>query len=97
MSSPAVGPDGGFRVPVEIAVPPGERGAQFSQELFRQLEFLVSQGRTCRGRIISLDAHIHRMGGGSMVKVDRLAKVIRDDVVLPRRPSPCSTATWLDS
>jgi hypothetical protein len=59
-------------VQVEIAVPAGERGALFSQELFRQLEPLVSQGRTYRGRIISLEAYIHPMGGGSMVKVHRL-------------------------
>ena len=33
-------------VQVEIAVPLGERGAQFSQELFHRLELQVSQGRT---------------------------------------------------
>jgi hypothetical protein len=71
-------------VHVEIAVPGGERGAQFSQELFRQLELLVSQGRTYRGRIISLEGHIDPMGGGSMVKVHRLGKVQREDVILPR-------------
>jgi hypothetical protein len=72
-------------VQVEIAVPAGERGAQFSQELFRELELLVSQGRTYRGRIISLEGHIDPMGGGSMVKVHRLAKVNREDVILPRK------------
>jgi AAA+ superfamily predicted ATPase len=71
-------------VQVEIAVPGGERGAQFSQELFREIELRVSQGRTYRGRIISLEAHIHPLGGGSMVKVHRLAKVERQDVILPR-------------
>jgi len=72
-------------VQVEIAVPSGERGAQFSQELFRDLERLVSKGNTYRGRIISLEGHIDPMGGGSMVKVHRLAKVNRDDVILPRQ------------
>jgi ATPase family associated with various cellular activities (AAA) len=70
-------------VQVEIAVPSGERGAQFSQELFRNLELLVSKGRTYRGRIISLEGHIDPMGGGSVVKVHRLAKVNREDVILP--------------
>jgi hypothetical protein len=76
----------GFRagVQVDIAVPSGERGAQLSQELFRELELLVGQGRTYRGRVISLEGHIDPMGGGSMVKVHRLAKVNRDDVILPR-------------
>ena len=71
-------------VQVEIAVPSGERGAQFSHELFRDLELLVSKGRTYRGRIISLEGHIDPMGGGSMVMVHRLAKVNREDVILPR-------------
>lgn len=72
-------------VQVEIAVPIGERGAQFSQEFFRELELLVSQGRTYRGRIISLEGHIDPLGGGSMVKVHRLTKINRDSVVLPHK------------
>jgi hypothetical protein len=72
-------------VGVEIAVPAGEEGAQFSQEFFRQLEQAISQGRSYRGRIISLEAHHHPMGGGSSVKVHRLAKVNREDVILPQK------------
>ena len=72
-------------VQVEIAVPSGEHGAQFSQEFFRNLELLVGQGRTYRGRIISLEGHIDPMGGGSMVKVHRLAKVDRENVILPSK------------
>jgi hypothetical protein len=70
-------------VQVEIAAQSGERGAQFSQEFFRDLELLVGKGRTYRGRVISLEGHIDPMGGGSMVKVHRLAKVKREDVILP--------------
>jgi hypothetical protein len=72
-------------VQVEIAVPAGERGAQFSQDLFRDLELQVARGRTYRGRVISLEGHIDPMGGGSLVKVHRLAKVRREDVILPRK------------
>jgi hypothetical protein len=72
-------------VGVEIAVPAGEEGAQFSQEFFRQLEQAISQGRSYRGRIISLEAHHHPLGGGSSVKVHRLAKVNREDVILPQK------------
>lgn len=82
-------PGGRFGFPVgvgvEIAVPAGERGAEFSQGFFRQLEQVISQGRSYRGRIISLEAHHHPMGGGSSVKVHRLAKVNREDVVLPQK------------
>jgi hypothetical protein len=72
-------------VGVEVAVPAGEPGAQFSQDFFRQLEQVISQGRSYRGRIISLEAHHHPFGGGSSVKVHRLAKVSRQDVILPQK------------
>src|SRR5207244_11554565 len=72
-------------VQVEIAVPAGERGAQFSQEFFRELELLVGQGRTYRGRIISLEGHIDQLGGGSMVKVHRLAQINRASVNLKEK------------
>jgi ATPase family associated with various cellular activities (AAA) len=70
-------------VQVEIGIPAGERGGQFSQQLFRDLELLVAKGRTYRGRIISLEGHIDPMGGGSLVKVHRLGRVAREDVILP--------------
>jgi hypothetical protein len=72
-------------VGVEIAVAAGEKGSRLSQEFFRQLEQAISEGRTYRGRVISLEAHHHPMGGGSSVKVHRLAKVKRDDVILPQK------------
>lgn len=77
----------GFRagVGVEVAAPAGEVGAQFSNEFFRKLEQSINESRTYRGRIISLEAHHHPMGGGSSVKVHRLAKVKREDVILPQR------------
>jgi len=84
-------------VQVEIAVPAGERAAQFSQELFRDLELLVSKGQTYRGRIISLEGHIDPMGGGSMVKVHRLAESIATTSFCPARLLLCSTAMWVDS
>jgi ATP-dependent 26S proteasome regulatory subunit len=46
---------------------------------------MVAKGRTYRGRIISLEAHIDPMGGGSSVKVHRLAKIDRDNVILPSK------------
>jgi hypothetical protein len=70
---------------VEIAAAAGEAGAQLSQDFFRQLEQAISEGRSYRGRVISLEAHHHMMGGGSSVKVHRLAKVKREDVILPQK------------
>jgi hypothetical protein len=71
-------------VGVEVAVPVGDAGAEFSQDFFRQLEQQIIQGRSYRGRVISLEAHHHPMGGGSSVKVHRLAKVTREQVILPQ-------------
>jgi ATP-dependent 26S proteasome regulatory subunit len=78
-------------VSVEVAVSAGAPGAQLSNDFFRKLEQAISEGRTYRGRIISLEAHHHPMGGGSVVKVHRLARVKREDVILPQK-----TLTTLD-
>jgi hypothetical protein len=72
-------------VHVEIAVPAGEQGAQFSQEFFRDLEVRVASGRTCRGRVISLESYHDYSGRGGAVKVHRLHKVSREDVILPEK------------
>ena len=72
-------------VHVEIAVPAGEPGAQFSQELFRDLELRVAAGRTYRGRVISLESYYDYSGRGGSVKVHRLHQVRREDVILPEK------------
>src|SRR5437868_5649767 len=48
------GRDGGAHV--EIAVPPGEAGLQLSRKFFDNLEKLVNEGRSYRGKVISLEA-----------------------------------------
>ena len=72
-------------VHVEIAIPAGEGGAQFSQEAFRDLELRVGAGRTYRGRVISLESYYDHSGRGGAVKVHRLHKVNREDVILPTK------------
>jgi ATPase family protein associated with various cellular activities (AAA) len=76
---------------VEIAVPGGEAGAEFSQNLFRQLEIQVGNGRTYRGRVISLESYQDFSGRGGAVKVHRLHTVTSDEVILPK-----STLALLD-
>jgi hypothetical protein len=78
-------------VHVEIAVPTGEPAAQFSQDLFRDLEVRVGAGRTYRGRVISLESYQDYSGRGGAVKVHRLHSVNREDVILPEK-----TLTLLD-
>jgi hypothetical protein len=70
-------------VHLEIGVPKGERGAALSQDFFRDLELRVAAGRTYRGRVISLESPHDYSGRGGSVKVHRLHRVDRDDVILP--------------
>jgi hypothetical protein len=72
-------------VHVEIAVPSGDRGARLSEELFREIEVRVGAGRTYRGRVISLESYYDPSGRGGAVKVHRLHKVNREDLVLPHK------------
>jgi hypothetical protein len=72
-------------VHVELAVPKTERGLQFSENFFRQLESQVNLGGTYRGRVISLEAHQDFSGKGGAVKVHRLRTVPRDEVILPEK------------
>src|SRR4051812_24919990 len=62
-------------VHVEMAVPSGERGAEFSRELFRDIERRVATGRAYRGRVISLESYYDPTGRGGAVKVHRLHSV----------------------
>jgi hypothetical protein len=78
-------------VHVEIAVPIGQPGAELSQDFFRDLEIRVAAGKTYRGRVISLESHYDYSGRGGAVKVHRLRRVNREDVILPQK-----TLTLLD-
>lgn len=70
---------------VELAVPQGERGLEFSQRFFRDLEARVNTGGTYRGRVISLEQHFDYSGRGGTVKVHRLRPVQREEVILPAK------------
>jgi AAA+ superfamily predicted ATPase len=72
-------------VHVEVAVPSGEVGLQFSQQFFRSLESRVSVGKTYRGRVISLESQHEYSGRGGAVKVHRLRKVTKEEVILPEK------------
>jgi len=72
-------------VHVELAVPKGEQGLQFSEDFFRQLELRVNSGGTYRGRVISLESQQEYSGRGGTVKVHRLRSVQREDVILPEK------------
>ena len=70
---------------VEIAVPAGEPGAALSQELFREVEVSVVAAKTYRGRVLSLESYGDFLGRAGGVKVHRLHRVSREDVILPEK------------
>jgi hypothetical protein len=70
-------------VHIELAIPKGEPGLQFSQDFFRNLETRINAGRTYRGRVLSLESHEDYSGSGGAVKIHRLRTVRREEVILP--------------
>jgi ATPase family protein associated with various cellular activities (AAA) len=72
-------------VHVEIAVPTGEKGLEFSQTFFRELERKIAAGRTYRGKVISLEISHDFTGRTGSVKVHRLHKVRPEDIILPEK------------
>ncbi len=70
-------------VSLEIAVPPGEAGLQLSRKFLDELERLVAQAGSYRGKVISLEALPAYHGRAGAVRVHRLREVRRDEVILP--------------
>src|SRR5882762_6374592 len=66
------GRDGGSHL--EIAVPPGDSGAKLSRTLLDQVDKLVNECRSYRGKVISLEAQ-DRYGDSGAVKVHKLREV----------------------
>ena len=72
-------------VHVEIAVPAGETGHELSRRYFDELERLINESGSYRGKVISLEqSHIYS-GRAGAVKVHRLHTVRREDVILPEK------------
>ncbi|MEO1159075.1 MAG: ATP-binding protein, partial [Pseudomonadota bacterium] len=68
---------------VEIAVPTGEAGGEFTQRCFAELEEAVNASRSYRGKVLSLDNDRDYRGRSKGIMVHRLAPVARDEVILP--------------
>ena len=72
-------------VHVEVAVPPGEAGAQLSRQLLERVENLVRETKSYRGKVISLEAMDQYAGNVGVIKVHKLHGVKRDQVILPAK------------
>src|SRR5215467_3199541 len=72
---------------VEVAVPPGEEGALLSRKVLDDLEKLVKRASSYRGKVISLEEADHYGGHGhaGSVRVHKLRKVSRDELILPSK------------
>jgi AAA+ superfamily predicted ATPase len=68
---------------LEIAVPLGKQGLEFSQSLLNELEKRVNQAASYRGKVISLEAVSNYSGKAGTVRVHKLRSVSRDQVILP--------------
>jgi len=66
-------------------VPPGETGLQVSRRFLDELERLVSQAGSYRGKVISLQALAAYHGRAGAVRVHKLREVRREEVILPER------------
>jgi cell division protease FtsH len=68
---------------VQVAAASGESGAEVARHIFRHLETAVLNARCYRGKILSLESDSSYYGHASGVKVHRLSKLERDQVILP--------------
>lgn len=70
---------------VEVAVLPGEEGLQLTRKLLDDIETLVKQTATYRGKVISLEELDRYSGQAGHVRVHKLRNVRREDVILPNK------------
>jgi hypothetical protein len=70
---------------LEIAVEPGEQGAELSRNLFREVEELVRSTASYRGKVVSLEASDRYTGRAGPLRVHKLRAVRREDVILPEK------------
>jgi hypothetical protein len=73
----------GGDVIVEVAAPPGERGAALCTRVFDALELRLSKGSCYRGRVLSLEQRYHISGHAPRICVHELEGVARTDIILP--------------
>ena len=72
-------------VHVEVAVLPGEAGAELSRGLLGDIEKEVNQAGSYRGKVLSLEASDNYHGSVGNIRVHRLHPVKRDQIILPEK------------
>jgi hypothetical protein len=70
---------------VELALRAGATGADWSRAFMAEVERIIAQAQTYRGKVISLEQIDNYSGKAGGVKVHKLRPVARDQVILPDR------------
>ena len=68
---------------LEITVPSGEKGSQFSTRFLASLEKQVQKTATYRGKVLSLEFMPDFHGTAGTIRVHKLAPVLKENVILP--------------
>ncbi|MEM9097337.1 MAG: ATP-dependent Clp protease adaptor ClpS [Pseudomonadota bacterium] len=71
------------KVRVEIAALEGQAGAEIAAGYFKEIERVIDQAQSYRGKVLSLDVQDQWQGLAGGITVHRLAPVAREGVVLP--------------
>lgn len=74
---------GGGGIAIETAVPPGEKGQEFTQSFFRRLEKAVHEAQSYRGKVLSLEQDDRYSGTSGGIKVHKLSGISREELILP--------------
>jgi hypothetical protein len=77
------GRQGGLHL--ELALPPGEPGLELSRRLLDQIERRVRQAGSYRGKVLSLEGSDNYSGAVEAIRVHRLTRVRRNEVILPEK------------
>ena len=70
---------------VEIAVPPGEKGAELTRHILDSIEGRVKEASSYRGKVLSLESGNQYSGAMGPMRVHKLRQVTADQLVLPER------------
>ena len=74
---------GGSRIALEVAAPPGEHGAAVSTRVFDAIEKRLSTQSCYRGRVLSLEQAYQWSGHARRIQIHQLEPVERDALILP--------------
>jgi AcrR family transcriptional regulator len=70
---------------IEVAVPPGEKGAELARNVLDNIESRVRAASSYRGKVLSLEATNRYTGAMGPIRVHKLKQVTLDQLVLPSK------------